>query len=305
VPGGGDWDLEMANKEKGGVTVHVTVDSLEMGAPAAAAAPAKGKPAKAAAKAGAAGGERRYVAVLQASQQGEAILEGLPWDQFKARVDKLDAGGIHIVALDSHLDGGRRVWSGIFQTGPEKQLLLTGLTFEEFTKKYKTLVVDQHMRLIDVVVYDEGTKRQIGAAFREGYDRPEPPWFLEQKAFEAKVTALGGQGQRLRRMEVFRSTGNKLNYAGVFREGSGSYGLWTGLDHDAFLAKWKKGSDSGTQINEVKTYADGKKRLYDAVIGGGVKTEVDLDMDAKALAAKWREGFAKGMRIVGLETYQE
>jgi Bacterial tandem repeat domain 1 len=309
VPGGGDWDLEMANKENGGVTVHVTADSLEMGGPAAApAAPAKGKPAKAASKAAsqAPGGARQYVAVFQASQQGEAILVGFPWDQFKARADQLDAGGVHIVALDTYVDGGRRLWSGIFQSGAEKQLLLNGLAFEEFTKKYKGLVVDQHMRLVDVVVYDEGAKRQIGAAFREGYDNPAPPWFLEQKAFEAKVTELGGQGQRLRRMDVFRSSGNKLNYAGVFREGTGSYGLWTGLDHDAFLAKWKKASDSGTQINEVKTYADGKKRLYDAVIGGGgTKTQVALDLDAKALAAKWRESFGKGYRIVGLETYQD
>ncbi|HEY2738895.1 MAG TPA: hypothetical protein VGK45_10850, partial [Thermoanaerobaculia bacterium] len=59
-------------------------------------------------------------------------------------------------------------------------------------------------------------------------------------------------------------------------------------------------------INEVKTYSDGKKRLYDAVIGGGgIKTEVDLGMDWNALAAKWKENFAKGFRLVGLETYQD
>ena len=39
VPGGGDWDLTMQTKENGGVTVHVTVDSLEIGAPAAAPVP--------------------------------------------------------------------------------------------------------------------------------------------------------------------------------------------------------------------------------------------------------------------------
>jgi Bacterial tandem repeat domain 1 len=300
VPGGGDWDLEMTNKESGGVTVHVTADSLEMGAPAAAAPSKGGKAAKAPA------GARQYVAVFQASQQGEAVLVGFPWEQFKARADQLDAGGSRIVALDTYVDGGRRLWSGIFRAGNEKQLLLSGLAFDEFTKKYKGLVVDQHMRLVDVVVYDEGNKRLIGGAFREGYDNPAPPWFLEQKAFEAKVTELGGQGQRLRHMDVYRTTGNKLNYAGVFHEGTGSYGLWTGLDRDAFLTKWKKASESGTQINEVKTYAEGKKRLYDAVIGGGgTKTEIDLGLDANALAARWKEEFGKGYRLAGLETYQD
>ncbi len=306
VPGGGDWDFEMSNKENGGVTVHVTVDSLEVGAPAAApagkAAKAPAKPAKAAAAAGA----RQYIGVFQASPQGEAVLVGFPWDQFKARADQLEAGGVRIVSLDTYVDGGRRVWSGIFKTAGEKQLLMQGLAFEEFTKKYKGLVQDQHMRMLDIVSYDEGNKRLIGGAFHEGYDKPAPPWFLEQKAFEAKVAELGGQGQRLQHMDVYKTTGNKFNYAGVFREGSGSYGLWTGLDKDAFLAKWKKASDGGTQINEVKTYSDGKKRLYDAVIGGGgIKTEVDLGMDWNALAAKWKENFAKGFRLVGLETYQD
>lgn len=307
VPGGGDWDLEMVSKEKGGVTVHVTVDSLEMGNPAAAPAATLGKgskPAKAAAKAPA--GARQYVAVFQASQQGEAVLVGFPWEQFKARADQLDAGGSRIVALDTYVEGGRRLWSGIFRSGNDKQSLFNGLEFEAFTKKYKGMVNDQHMRLVDVVVYDEGAKRLLAGAYREGYDRYDLWVGQDQKAFQGKVSELGGSGLRLQHMDVYRTTGNKLNYAGAFREGTGSYGLWTGLDHDAFLAKWKKSSDSGTQINEVKTYAEGKKRLYDAVIGGGsTKTEVDLGLDANALAAKWKENFGKGLRLAGLETYQD
>jgi hypothetical protein len=305
VPGGGDWDLEMANKEKGGVTVHVTADSLEAGAPAAAPVPAAGKkaPAKASAKASAA--PRQYVAVFQASQQGTAVLAGLPWDQFKARADQLEAQGVRIVSLDTYLDGGRRVWSGIFRSGSDKQALIVGVEPDAFTKKYKDMVINQHMRLVDVVVYDEGNKRLLGGAFREGYDNPALWLGQEQKAFEGKVTELGGQKQRLVHMDVYRTTGNKLNYAGAFREGSGSYGLWTGLDRDAFLAKWKKASDS-TQINEVKTYVEGKKRLYDAVIGGGgMKTEVDLGLDWNALVAKWKENFGKGLRLVSVETYQD
>jgi hypothetical protein len=305
VPGGGDWDFEMSNKENGGVTVHVTVDSLEIGAPAAAsagkAAKAPAKPAKAAAPAA----PRQYIGVFQASQQGEAVLVGFPWDQFKARADQLDAGGVRIVSLDTYVDGGRRVWSGIFKSGTDKQALFTALDFTAFTKQYKNMVNEQHMRLVDVVVYDDGPKRLLAGAYREGYDRYDLWVGQEQATFQGKVAELGGRGLRLLHMDVYRTTGNKLNYAGAFREGSGSYGLWTGLDKDAFLAKWKKGSES-TQISEVKTYTDGKKRLYDAVIGGGgVKTEVDLGMDWNAFAAKWKENFAKGLRVVGLETYQD
>jgi hypothetical protein len=308
VPGGGDWDLEMANKDKGGVTVHLTVDSLEVGAPAAA--PAAGKTAAKSSKAAAAkspSAARQFVGVFQAAPQGEAILVGLPWDQFKARADQLDAQSSRIVSLDTYVEGGRRVWSGIFRSSAnERQALVVGLEPEAFSKKYKDMVVNQHMRLVDVVVYDEGNKRLLAGAFREGYDNPALWLGQEQNAFAGKVTELGGQGQRLVHMDVYRSTGNKLNYAGAFRQGSGSYGLWTGLDRDAFLARWKKAGES-TQINEVKTYTEGRKRLYDAVIGGGgMKTEVELGLDWNALAAKWKENFTKrGMRLVGLETYQD
>ena len=193
VPGGGDWDLEMANKENGGVIIHVTVDSLEVGAPAAApAAPAApGKAAKAPAKApakAAAASPRQYIGVFQASQQGEAVLVGFSWDQFKARADQLDAGGSRIVALDTYMDGGRRLWSGIFRSGTEKQALFTGLDFPAFTKQYKNMVNEQHMRLVDIVVYDEGQKRLLAGAYREGYDKYDLWVGQEQAAFQGKVT---------------------------------------------------------------------------------------------------------------------
>ena len=308
IPGGGDWDLDMSTKDRGGVLVHVTVDSLEVGALPPPAAPAAGKaPAKAAAKAPAKpAAPRQYLAVFQQSPQGEAVLVGLPWDQFKARADQLDAKGSRIVALDSYVEGGKRLWNGIFRTGKEKQELVMGVDFDAFTKKYKDLVTNKHMRLVDVVVYDEGPKFLLGGAFREGYDNCDFWVGQDRQQMEGKVSELGGQGLRLTHMDVYRTTGNKINYAGAFRAGSGSYGLWTGLDRDAFLAKWKKGSDSGTQLNEVKTYAEGKKRLYDAVIGGGgFKTEVDMDLDWNALVAKWKENFGKNLRLVGLETYRD
>jgi hypothetical protein len=309
IPGGGDWKLEMANKEKGGVVAQLTVDSLDVGAPAAAPAAAKA-PAKAAAKPSAkpaaAKAPRQFVAVYQERPEGAAVLVGMPWAQFKARADQLESGGVRIVSLDSYVDGGRRLWNGIFRSATEKQELAIGVRPEDFNNKYKDMVVNKHMRLVDVIVYDEGDKRFLAGVFREGYDNPELWLGQDQKQFQGKVTELGGRNLRLVRMDVYKATGNKLNYAGTFREGTGSYGLWTGLDRDAFLAKWKKASDSGTQVNEVKTYVEGKKRLYDGVIGGGgLKTAIVLDLDQPAFVAQWKEQFKKGMRLVGFDTYQD
>jgi hypothetical protein len=311
VPGGGDYDIVMENKEKGGVSVHLTVDSLEVGAPAAApaAATAKGTTAKVstkpAAKPAAAKAPRQWLGVYQGGQQGAAVLVGLPWDQFKARAAQLDAQGSRVVAIDTYMDGGRRLWNGIFRSGKEKQELVAGLDWDAFSKKWKNLVNDQHMRLVDLVLYDEGSKRLVAGAFREGYDENTLWVGQEPKAFEAKWAELCGQGQRLVDMEVYKTTGDKINYAGAFRAGSGSYGLWTALDRDAFLAKWKKAGES-TQINEVKTYTNGKKRLFDGVIGGGgLKTDVAMDLDWDAFAARWKEQFLKGKRLVDFQPYQD
>jgi hypothetical protein len=309
VPGGGDYDLEMASKEKGGVTVHVMVDSLERGAvvagaaaPAAASAKPAAKPAKAPAKAAAA---RQYVAVFQQSTAGEAVLVGLPWDQLLARSGQLDAKGSRIVALGTYVEGGKRLWNAIFRSGKEKQLIVPGMKWEDFSKKFSDLTMHQHMVLVDLVIYDEGTKRLVAGAFREGYDQ-NALWVGQAPvAFQNKWSELSGSGLRLVDLEVNPTAGGKLDYAGAFRQGSGSYGLWNGLDRDAFLAKWKK-AGGGSQLNEVKTYSDGKKRLYDGVIGGGgFKSELELGIDWDTLAAKWKEQAGKGMRLVDLETYQD
>lgn len=305
VPGGGDYDLEMSSKEKGGVSVHLAVDSLEVGTPSAAAAPAKAtaKPAgKAPAKAAA---PRQYIAVFQQSTAGEAVLVGLPWDQLMARAGQLDAKGSRIVGLGTYTEGGKRLWNAMFRSGKEKQLIVPGMKWEDFSKKWSSLVNDQHMVLVDLVIYDEGSKRLVAGAFREGYDQNALWVGQAPAAFQAKWSELSGSGLRLVDLEVNPTAGGKLDYAGAFRQGSGSYGLWTGLDRDAFLAKWKK-AGGGSQLNEVKTYSDGKKRLYDGVIGGGgFKSELEMGLDWAALAAKWKEQAGKGMRLVSLETYQD
>lgn len=311
VPGGGDYDLEMSSKEKGGVTVHVMVDSLERGsAPAAAsdgvksatAAKPAAKPAKAPAKAAAA---RQYIAVFQQSPAGEAVLVGFPWDQLQARAGQLEAKGSRIVAMGTYTEGGKRLWNAIFRSGKEKQLLVAGMKWEDFSKKWSDLVNNQHMRLVDLVIYDEGTKRLVAGAFREGYDQNSLWVGQAPVAFQNKWSELSSAGLRLVDLEVNPTAGGKLDYAGAFRQGQGSYGMWNGLDRDAFLAKWKKAGGS-SQLNQVKTYSDGKKRLYDGVIGGGgFKSDLELGIDWDTLAAKWKEQAGKGMRLVDMETYQD
>jgi len=306
VPGGGDYDLEMASKEKGGVTVHVMVDSLERGAPSAAPAAAAAKPAAKASKAPAkAAAARQYVAVFQQSPAGEAVLVGLPWEQLLARSSQLDAKGSRIVALGTYVEGGKRLWNAMFRSGKEKQLIVPGMKWEDFSKKWSDLVNNQHMRLVDLVIYDDGTKRLVAGAFREGYDQNSLWVGQTRDGFQGKWSELSGSGLRLVDLEVNPTAGGKLDYAGAFRQGTGSYGLWTGLDRDAFLAKWKK-SGGGSQLNEVKTYSDGKKRLYDGVIGGGgFRSELEMGIDWPTLAAKWKDQAGKGMRLVDLETYQD
>lgn len=297
VPGGGDYSILIGKPEQGRGEVILVVDSLEIAGPPPPAAPAKGKAA-------AAPPARTFAGVYQKNRQGHAVVVGLPWDAFKARVDQLAAKGSMLGVVDSYVEGGTRLWTGIFRSGPKKQELVANLEFEAFTKKFDALN-EAGMRLFDLTIYDDtkAAKRYFTGVFHEGPAGNPLVIGLERKAFEAKMVELAGPSKlRLIDLEPYRAAGGKILYAGVFLEGKGSYGLRTALTWDAMLQKQQEGGKSGAQVFDLETYIEGGKRLYDAALRGGEPTELTAPAPAAVLVAEWKKKLEQGLRLIDLET---
>lgn len=292
---GGDFDLSFKG-DQGAVVIKVAVDSFEM--PDGAPAPAAAKPAKAtkAPKASA----RQFVGAYLRDGHGHAVVLGLPWDAFKARVDALAAQGVKLQAMQNWEDGGQRLWGGIFRSEPGKQELVRDLQWEPFVARWQQLK-DQGLVLSDFEIIPKGGKFFFTGVYHEGVDE-NPVWVQQERNdFIGKWNQLSGGGARLRDLELYQSSGTWY-YAGVFRGGSGSPGMRNGMTWDELQTYWKaKEAEGRTSITDLVTYKDGGKQLWDIATGSGQGKMTPL-LDAAALAKDWSSRLAQGYRLVSVET---
>ncbi len=293
LPAGGDYTLDVTSAKQGAVKVHMTADSLELAGAAPAATPAKA-PAK--------GTARRYSGLFRSVKGGHAVVVGLDAASFRKKVDTLAKQGVQLTDLEVLADGGKRLWSGVFQTRDGAGTLVTDLEWEPFLARWKELTEQKGLRLIDLETYDDGKKRMFAGAFAESDDLYSLWVGLDRKAFEAKWAELSGQGLRLIDVEVYRA-GSQTLYSGVFLAGRGGYGMWADLSWDDLRGKWK---NAGTQLVDFDSYMDGGKRRYSAATGSkGPKEALEAGLDAAAFSTRWREQAAKGYRLMHLESYTE
>jgi hypothetical protein len=305
VPAGGDYKIDIDNAQLGDLRVLLTVDSLENFLPAGPvpAAPAKGKKS-AAAKAGA---PLQVAATFNPSKEGHAVVIGLEWPAFKAKVDKMGALGLKLVTIKVFDQGGKKLWAGIFKNVPDRVVLRANEEWKDFRADW-TRLTGGLARLVDVEVYD--TKPLYAGLFRDFTDRNRPMmWTDERKNFEDKVKDLSLQGQQLIDVEVYVGP-TKTTYIGTFRATAGKYELWTGSDKAAFEAKWKAASAKGLQLAEVVPYKEnGKngKRFYDGIARSGVGDPGDvlLDADMATFVKRWLDDTGKGLRLTSLAPYHD
>jgi hypothetical protein len=303
VPTGGDYKLDIDNAEHGAVRVLLVVDSLENFLPAgpvAPAAPAKGKK-PAAAKAGA---PLQVAATFNPAKEGHAVVIGLEWPAFKAKVDKMGALGMKLVAIKVFDQGGKRLWAGIFKNVPDRVVLRANQEWKEFQADWVRMTGGL-ARLVDVEVYD--TKPLYAGLYRDFSDRNRPMmWTDVRKNFADKVKDLAVGGQQLIDVVVYVGPA-KTSYVGTFRATSGNYELWTNNDKAALEAKWKAASAKGQQMVEVVTYKESGKRLYDGIVRSGVGApgEMLLDADMATFVKRWLDDTGKGLRLTNLDLYHE
>jgi hypothetical protein len=302
MPGGGDYKLKLDNPEQATVEISLIADSFSSTTAAAPPPPAAGaKPAKPAP----AGTPARFLGVFdkEAEPSGHAVVMGLEEAAFLAEAKRLAEQGVHPTDIETWTDGGRRLWGGIFRSGPDSSLIITGMDGDAFLKRWSKLNNDEEMRLIDLEVYQDKGKLKWAGAFRNGTEESSLWVGQDRDPFKVKWQQLVNSGVRLVDLEVYKGASGKNVYAGVFLDAPGSYGMWNAVTWDKFLERWKGSGSNG--LADIESYVEGGKRVYDGVIlGGSGAEEVTQPADLEALHAKWREMLAKGFRLTHLEVEQ-
>ncbi len=305
LPSGGEFRLDLANREQGTVRILMSVDSLELAIPASAPAKPAAPPKKGAAPKPAP--VWRFTGAFNPLPEGRAVAIGLEWTPFKKMVDNLAIEGIQIETLSTLEQGGKRLWNGIFRNSQDQVVLLSDQDWDKFSGSWKKLTGGQ-MRLTDLEIYPKGGQNTFAGIFRN-LGESHAFWVGQKRdEFLDKVKELSmNKGQKLIDVEVYRPSagGSTLLYAGPFRQSNTESTLWTGLKRDAFETKLKGIRGKEWQVVNVQTYMDGKDRNYDALLRAAPGGEVVIGLDAAAFTAKWRELTAKGLRLVSVEVYQE
>lgn len=298
VTSGGEYRLDIGNKDEGTVRVRIVADSVEIGIAPPAPAPA----AKPGARAPKPPAPLQFAGAFNVQKEGQTVLIGMEWPKFKARLDELSLQGLQIFAFSTFEHGGKRLWNGIFRPSPEEMVLLPDMEWQKFVDVYKR-VTGGRKRLIDLEVYDSGKK--WAALYRDLGEANSLEVGRSRKEFLERVKELASfKGQQLLDVEVYRS-GNALLYAGPFLQREGTTELWAGLEQGAFQSKWNGLNGKEWQIVDLETYKEGDKRLFDAIARAGERGEVVLGADQAAFLAKWRELTGKGLRLTSLDVYQE
>lgn len=301
LPGGGDYKLKLDNPKQATVEISIIADSFVSTAAAPAPAPAGAKPAKPAP----AGTPVRFLGVFdkEAQPTGHAVVLGLEEAAFLAEAKRLADQGVHPTDIETWTDGGRRLWGGVFRSGPDTSLVLTALDGDAFLKRWTKLNNDEEKRLVDLEVYSDKGKLKFAGAFRNGTEESSLWVGQDRDPFKIKWQQLVNSGLRLVDLEIYKGAGGKNVYAGVFLDAPGSYGMWNAVTWDKFLERWKGSGSNG--LADIESYTEGGKRLYDGVVlGGSGAEEVTAPMDLEALHSKWRELLAKGFRLTHLEAEQ-
>ena len=90
-------------------------------------------------------------------------------------------------------------------------------------------------------------------------------------------------------------------HTGVWRSGSGRYGLWVNSDWETFRAKWQEWAGQGLRLVDINVHREGNENRYSGVWlpgTGGYGLWVNATWDA--FRAKWQEWAAQGLRLVDL-----
>ena len=305
MPAGGEYTLDINSREQGSVTVRMSVDSLEIFTPAAAAPPpaATGKGEEGRRRGSPAAPQApQYLAVFSPEPEGRAVVVGLDWAAFKKRVDELATRGLQLIDVETFEQGGKPYWSGIFRSTQQATLMLANQDWDTFLKNWKT-ATGSRKRLFNFTDLPEWRQEPVHRALpRPGRQalplgRPEPQGVPGQGE-----GAQGHPGAATDRRHHLPPASTVL-YAGAFHYEETPTEYWQALDRAALERKWQAAKGK-MQLIDLETYKDGNERLFDAIVHDGTSGDVVIGLDPNAFTARWRDMVNKGYRPTDLKMYE-
>ncbi len=94
-------------------------------------------------------------------------------------------------------------------------------------------------------------------------------------------------------------------HTGVWRSGSGRYGLWVNSDWDTFRAKWQEWAGQGLRLVDIDVRRVGNENRYSGVWlpgTGGYGLWANATWDS--FRAKWQEWAGQGLRLVDINVHR-
>lgn len=119
-------------------------------------------------------------------------------------------------------------------------------------------------------------------------------------------------GQRQKMSHGDRQTVAKMyerffarGYAGVWRSGSGRYGLWVNASWSSFRAKWQEWSRQGLRLHDIHVRKVGNTTRYSGVfLPGSGRYALWANVTWSSFRSKWQEWSAQGLRLVDLHVHR-
>lgn len=90
-------------------------------------------------------------------------------------------------------------------------------------------------------------------------------------------------------------------HTGVWRSGSGTYGLWVNADWQSFHQKWQEWGQQGLRLTDIHVRRVGNEDRYSGVwLQGTGAYGLWVNASWDSLVAKWKEWGQQGLRLVDL-----
>ncbi|MEM9558043.1 MAG: M12 family metallopeptidase [Acidobacteriota bacterium] len=111
-----------------------------------------------------------------------------------------------------------------------------------------------------------------------------------------------GDRQTLAKMyERFTGRG----FSGVWRAGTGRYGLWVNSNWASFRSKWREWSRQGLRLHDIHVHRRGNRTLYSGVFRpGSGRHGLWANVDWNSFRAKWTEWSGQGLRLVDFHVHR-
>ena len=94
-------------------------------------------------------------------------------------------------------------------------------------------------------------------------------------------------------------------YAGVWRAGTGRYGLWVNAEWASFRSKWEEWSNQGLRLHDMNVRQVGGRTLFSGVfLPGTGRYGLWANVDWNSFRSKWQEWSNDGLRLVSLNTHR-